>query len=104
MHRPPQNFSHSVEIVHFSFTSLEKGMTYFKMKRQEKTDGTSGWGGARVGAGRQPGRTKKTICVSVNETIFNRAIKRWKKNASPLIEILLDLYASRRVSLKGTGQ
>jgi hypothetical protein len=69
------------------------------MSQQEKEE--KQWGGARPGAGRPSGRTKTALCVSVNETIFNRAIRRWRrKKTSPLIENLLDLYGSKRISLE----
>jgi hypothetical protein len=68
------------------------------MSQQEKE--RKGWGGARQGAGRPPGRTKRTICVSVNETVLMRAIKRWKRETSRLVEKLLDLYASNTVKLE----
>ena len=58
------------------------------------------WGGARRGAGRPPGRTKTTICVSVNETVLMRAIRRWKRETSRLVEKLLDLYGSNTVKLE----
>ena len=69
------------------------------MSRQEKAK-NKGWGGAREGAGRPSGRTKRTICVSVNETVLMRAIKRWKRETSRLVEKLLDLYGSNTVKLE----
>ena len=69
------------------------------MSQQEKTE-KIGWGGARKGAGRPPGRTKTTLCVSVNETVFHRAIRRWKRGTSRLVEKLLDLYGAKHISLE----
>lgn len=68
------------------------------MSQQEKEK--KQWGGARQGAGRPPGRTKKTICISVNETVLKRAIKRWRKETSRLVEKLLDLYGTNSVELE----
>jgi hypothetical protein len=56
--------------------------------------------GARPGAGRPLGRTKKTISVSVNGSVLTRAIKRWKKETSRVVEKLLDLYASNIIELE----
>ncbi|HEX7516013.1 MAG TPA: hypothetical protein VF345_01865 [Chthoniobacterales bacterium] len=71
------------------------------MSQQEKEK--KQWGGARMGAGRPPGRTKKTICISVNESVLRRAVKRWQKETSRLVEKLLDLYASNGVELEATA-
>jgi hypothetical protein len=68
--------------------------------QEEKDKKNPGWGGSRKNSGRKPGRTKTTLCVSVNETVFTRAIKRWRKKTSPLVENLLDLYGSKHISLE----
>ena len=39
-------------------------------------------------------------CISVNETVLNRAIGRWQKETYRLFEKLLDLYGSRHISLE----
>jgi hypothetical protein len=49
---------------------------------------------------RPPGRTKTAICVSVNETILDKALKRWRDKTSRLVEKLLDLYAANRIPLE----
>jgi len=66
----------------------------------EKNKKKSTHGGARLGAGRKPGRTKTAICVSVNETVLDRALRRWRDKTSRLVEKLLYLYAAKRVSLE----
>jgi hypothetical protein len=71
------------------------------MSQQEKEK--KQWGGARPGAGRPPGRTKKTISVSVNANVLKRAITRWREETSRLVEKLLDLYGSKRVSLEAAA-
>jgi len=75
----------------------------FQDMSQQERKKNKGWGGARSGAGRPPGRTKTTVCVSVNETVFQRAIRRWKRKTSRLVEKLLDLYGSRHISLGGAA-
>jgi hypothetical protein len=50
-------------------------------------------GGAREGAGRPPGQTKKKISISVDAIILNAALAKWKGKASPLIEKLLQSYS-----------
>src|SRR5207248_9913826 len=93
-------FFSSFNLFIFSPCSLEKDIILFKMMQEEKEQKKRGWGGRRENAGRKPGRTKTTLSVSVNETIFARAIKRWRKKTSPLVENLLDLYGSKHISLE----
>jgi hypothetical protein len=50
------------------------------------------WGGARKGAGRPEGKTKAKICVSVNESVWQSALRLWRGRASPLVENLLSAY------------
>jgi len=63
-------------------------------------------GGKRAGAGHpESGVTKVKLSVSVNQSVFNRASRRWRKEAkkpmaSRLVEKLLDLYAKHGVSLE----
>lgn len=51
-------------------------------------------GGAREGAGRPPGQTKKKISISVDAVILSGALAKWKGKVSPLIEKLLQSYAN----------
>lgn len=52
------------------------------------------WGGKRPGAGRPKGGKKTKICVSVNESNWNTAIKRWKKKPSWLVDWLVSSYVN----------
>lgn len=49
-------------------------------------------GGARDGAGRPTGQTKKKISVSVDEAVLEKALIKWSGKASPLVENLLRSY------------
>ena len=49
-------------------------------------------GGARKGAGRPKGLTKRKISVSVDSGILDAALKKWGGKTSPLIEKLLQDY------------
>lgn len=49
-------------------------------------------GGARPGAGRPEGQTKKKVSVSIDENTLNRAIDKWGDKLSPLVEKLLRSY------------
>lgn len=51
-------------------------------------------GGAREGAGRPPGQTKEKISVSVDSEVLAKALKKWAGKTSPLVEKLLQDYAS----------
>jgi hypothetical protein len=53
------------------------------------------WGGFRHGAGRKPGITKAKRCVSVDETIWIKAVEIWKGKASRLVELLLTDYVKK---------
>jgi hypothetical protein len=64
----------------------------------EKIEKKSSHGGARPGAGRPSGCTKIKLSVTVDGRVFERASRRWKKKTSPLIEMLLDRFASRGAS------
>jgi hypothetical protein len=57
-----------------------------------ETEKSLNWGGAREGAGRPAGRTKKKICVSVNESVWQSALRLWRGKGSPLVEKLLTAY------------
>jgi hypothetical protein len=50
------------------------------------------WGGARKGAGRPEGKTKVKKCVSVNEAVWQSALRLWRGKGSPLVENLLSAY------------
>jgi hypothetical protein len=49
-------------------------------------------GGAREGAGRPVGQTKRKISISVDGEVLDAALLKWKGKASPLIEKLLQSY------------
>lgn len=57
---------------------------------KEKTN--KNWGGARKNAGRPEGTTKAKICVSVNQSNWNTAVKRWSKKPSWLVDSLVLSY------------
>lgn len=48
-----------------------------------------GRGGARDGAGRPSGITKKKICVSVDMKLWQHASSNWSGTASKLVELAL---------------
>jgi hypothetical protein len=51
------------------------------------------WGGRRDGAGRPvTGFAKKKKCISVNEAVWQSALRLWRGHASPLVEKLLLAY------------
>jgi hypothetical protein len=53
----------------------------------------TGWGGRREGAGRPiTGFAKKKKCISVNEAVWQSALRLWRGHASPLVEKLLLAY------------
>jgi len=65
------------------------------MKVNKKTEKKSNWGGWRDGAGRPKNSGEKTkICVSVHETNWNTAVKRWKKKPSWLVDKLVARYVN----------
>lgn len=46
-----------------------------------------------MGAGRpETGVTKAKICVSVNEAVWQSALRLWRGKGSPLVENLLSAY------------
>lgn len=49
-------------------------------------------GGARPGAGRPEGQTKKKVSVSVDEETLESALSKWGGKLSPLVEKLLRSY------------
>jgi len=49
-------------------------------------------GGAREGAGRPEGITKRKISVSIDTSTLDEALKKWGGKTSPLIEKLLQEY------------
>jgi hypothetical protein len=54
-------------------------------------------GGHRPGAGRpNTGITKTKISVTVDQRVLRRAASRWKRKLSPLVEMLLDRYATTK--------
>ncbi|HEX4122647.1 MAG TPA: hypothetical protein VH619_18695 [Verrucomicrobiae bacterium] len=67
-----------------------------------KNKKVSGRGGARPGAGHpKTGITKKKICVSVTETLWDTAVSIWRKQqseprkskSSQLVNVLVTAYA-----------
>jgi hypothetical protein len=58
----------------------------------KKVGNKSNRGGAREGAGRPTGQTKKKISISVTGKVLEAALLKWKGKASPLIEKLLQSY------------
>lgn len=58
------------------------------------------WGGRRAGAGHpESGVTKAKICVSVNESNWKTALKRWRGSKSSLIDDLLNRHVMNEVKL-----
>jgi hypothetical protein len=60
----------------------------------KKVGNKSKRGGTREGAGRHPGQTKSKISVSVDAKVLQRALDKWGGKTSPLVEKLLQDYAS----------
>jgi hypothetical protein len=64
------------------------------MASMKKVGNKSKRGGPREGAGRHPGQTKEKISVSVDAQVLRKALDKWGKKTSPLVEKLLQDYAS----------
>jgi hypothetical protein len=47
----------------------------------------------REGAGRRPGQTKEKISVFVDAQVLRKALDKWGKKTSQLVEELLQGYA-----------
>ena len=59
---------------------------------KKKVGKKSNRGGAREGAGRPEGRTKRKISVSVDGKTLDAALEKWGGKTSPLVEKLLRDY------------
>ena len=63
------------------------------MNVNQKNATKSTWGGRRKNAGHpKTGVTKKKICISVNEAVWQSALLLWRGKGSPLVENLLSAY------------
>lgn len=67
-------------------------MTIFIESSMKKVGKKSNRGGAREGAGRPSGQTKRKISVSVDGDILDAALLKWGGKVSPLVEKLLKSY------------
>jgi len=62
------------------------------MKSKKKVGNKSSVGGAREGAGRPQGQTKKKISVSIDSESLEKALNKWEGKTSQLVETLIKDY------------